>query len=377
MSEADRPGPQPGAAPKHAPDPAPDPAPGPAPGPAPDPASRPLAGLAVVELHAIGPVPFAGTTLASLGATVTRVSPPLDPALGVRGNARHDFLNDAKRTLRLDLKTPGGLASLHELLRDTDVLIEGFRPGVLERLGLAPAALLDRNPRLVIGRLSGFGARGGLAPRAGHDINYLAMAGVLHAIGTPERPVVPLNLIADFGGGAMHLVVGVLARLVQRGITGRGGVAESSILAGTVGLTPMFYGMIADGIWRLQRERNLLDGGVPFYRTYRTADERFVAVGALEAKFYRELLQVLGVAGQVDAAQQFDAATWPRTTALFSAAIAAATRAEWERRAADRDCCLTPVLDFAEAASHPHNQAMGLYALAPVMRPGQVIAFPD
>ena len=203
------------------------------------------------------------------------------------------------------------------------------------------------------------------------------MAGVLHAIGTRERPTVPLNLIGDFGGGAMHLIVGVLARLVQRGISGRGGVAESSILAGTVGLTPMFYGMIADGLWNLQRESNLLDGALPFYRTYRTADERFVAVGALEAKFYRELLDVLGLAGVVDAARQFDTETWPRTIELFGAAIASATRAEWERRAATRDCCLTPVLDFAEAASHPHNQAMGLYQLAPVMRPGRTIDFKD
>ena len=340
-------------------------------------ASLPLAGLAVVELHAIGPVPFAGMALASLGATVTRLSPPEDPALGIRGNAGHDFLNDGKRTLRLDLKQAEGTASLHELLRDTDVLIEGFRPGVLERLGLAPAALLDRHPRLVIGRLSGFGARGPLAARAGHDINYLAMAGVLHAIGTRDRPTVPLNLIGDFGGGAMHLIVGVLARLVQRGINGRGGVVESSILAGTVGLTPMFYGMIADGLWNLQRENNLLDGALPFYRTYRTADERFVAVGALEAKFYRELLDVLGLAGEVDPARQFDTETWPRTIELFGTAIASATRADWERRAATRDCCLTPVLDFAEAARHPHNQAMGLYQLAPVARPGPTIDFPD
>ncbi|MCL4745472.1 MAG: CoA transferase [Burkholderiaceae bacterium] len=339
--------------------------------------SAPLAGLSVLELHAIGPVPFAGMALASLGATVTRVSPPEDPALGVRGNSRHDLLNEGKHTLRFDLKQPEGLAAMHELLRDTDVLIEGFRPGVLERLGLSPALLLDRHPRLVIGRLSGFGARGPLAARAGHDINYLAMAGVLHAIGTPERPTVPLNLIADFGGGAMHLIVGVLARLVQRGISGRGGVAESSILSGTVGLTPMFYGMLADGMWRLQRESNLLDGALPFYRCYRAADGRFVAVGALEAKFYRELLEVLGVGAEVDHLRQFDATTWPRTAELFAASIASATRDEWESRATGRDCCLSPVLDFAEAARHPHNQAMGLYELAPIVRPGRTIDFHD
>ena len=287
---------------------------------------RPLAGLNVVELHAIGPVPFAGMLLRNLGATVTRVSPPVDPGLGVPGKARFDPLNDGKAVLLADMKTDAGMAQVHALLAGADLLLEGFRPGVLERLGLAPDALMQRYPRLVIGRLSGWGSRGELAARAGHDINYLALAGVLHAIGPGERPVPPLNVVADFGGGAMHLLVGVLSKLVQRSISGRGGVAETSILAGTVGLTPMFYGMLANGVWNLKREANLLDGGAPFYRVYRTRDARFVAIGAIEAKFYAQLLDVLGLAGEIDPRRQFDETTWAATIARFDARIAEKTR---------------------------------------------------
>ena len=210
----------------------------------------PLAGLRVVELHAIGPVPFAGMVLRQLGADVTRVSPPQDPGLGIGIPDRFDLLNRHKAAVALDLKNPAGRDALASLLEPADVLLEGFRPGVLERLGLAPQALLKAHPRLVIGRLSGWGDRGPLAARAGHDINYLALTGVLAAIGNPGQPMPPLNLVADFGGGAMHLLVGVLARLVRRGLDGndgRGGIVTTSIAAGTVGLTPMFYGMLGSG----------------------------------------------------------------------------------------------------------------------------------
>ncbi|NLD69693.1 MAG: CoA transferase [Limnobacter sp.] len=336
---------------------------------------RPLAGLTVVELHAIGPVPFAGQLLRGLGAEVVRVSPPQDPGLGVAVDRKHDVLNAGKQPRLLDLKQPDGLASLHELLAGADVLLEGFRPGVLERLGLSPDALIERHPRLVVGRLSGWGARGALAPRAGHDINYLAIAGVLEAVGKRDEPLPPLNLVADFGGGAMHLLVGVLARLVRRGITGRGGVVETSILAGTVGLTGMFYGLIADGLWSLAREANLLDGGAPFYRTYRCADGRFVAVGALEPKFYRELLEVTGLAGELDAAAQYRREQWPDAAERFARRFAERTRDDWAQRAESRDACLTPVLDFAEAAVHPHNRANELFASEPFDQPGQVLRF--
>ena len=341
----------------------------------------PLSTLRVVELHAIGPVPFAGQLLRGLGAQVLRVSPPDDPGLGVAVPPTYDCLNDGKAQAAIDLKRPEGREALHEHLAGADVLLEGFRPGVLERLGLAPAALLQRHPRLVIGRLSGWGADGEMAPRAGHDINYLAMSGLLHAIGTADAPLPPLNVVADFGGGAMHLAVGVLARLVARGAAGgdgRGGVVETSILGGSVGLTGMFYGLIAGGVWSVRRASNLLDGAMPFYRVYRTADDRFVAVGALEPKFYRELLEVLGLAGEIEPREQYLPAAWPDAAARIAARIAEQPRDEWARRAAGRDACLSPVLDFLEAAGHPHNLANGYYdPQAAFPRPGQVLRFTD
>ena len=336
----------------------------------------PLAGLKVIEMHAIGPVPFAGMVLRSLGAEVTRVSPPADPGLGVPMKNDHDLLNAGKLALPIDLKAADGMKALHSRLADADVLLEGWRPGVLERLGLAPADLLARYPRLVIGRLSGWGTRGEYAALAGHDINYLALAGVLHAVGPAERPVPPLNLVADFGGGAMHLLLGVLAKLVRRSVSGKGGAVETSILAGTVGLTPMFYGMIASGLWNLKRENNILDGAAPFYRVYRTRDDRFVAVGAIEAKFYAQLVQVMGLSGEIDLARQFDRASWPATIERFAARFAEKTRDEWGALSTTCDCCLAPVLDYVEAARHPHNLAMGLYAETPIAKPARTIGFP-
>jgi alpha-methylacyl-CoA racemase len=338
-------------------------------------ASPPLAGLKVVELHAIGPVPFAGQLLHSLGADVLRVSPPVDPGLGVGIGPEYDLLNLGKRALAVDLKQADGLAVLRRELADADVLLEGFRPGVLERLGLAPAALLEAHPKLVVGRLSGWGHAGELAERAGHDINYLALSGVLEAIGAREAPVPPLNLVGDFGGGAMHLLVGVLAKLVQRSITQRGGVAETSILAGTVGLTPMVYGLLAGGIWNLKRANNLLDGAMPFYRVYRCADGRFVAAGALEPKFYAQLLAVTGLEGEIDPRDQYRPATWPATTERFAARFASRSRDDWAQAAKAHDACLSPVLDFAEAARHPHNLANRLYRDQPYAQPADVIEF--
>jgi len=340
-------------------------------------AAGPLAGLKIVEMHAIGPVPFAGQLLAGLGADVVRISPPADPKLGVGLKPEYDLLNRGKRIELLDLKQPDGLAAARAILDRSDVMLEGFRPGVIERIGLAPATLLASNPRLVIGRLSGWGARGAMAERAGHDINYLALAGVLNAIGTADAPVPPLNVVADFGGGAMHLVVGVLAQLVRRSIGGRGGEVTSSILAGTVGLTPMFHGMLAGGYWNLQRCNNLLDGAPPFYRVYRTRDDRFVAVGALEAKFYQLLLQALELQDEVDARRQHDRSSWPQTIERFAQRFAQRTRDEWAKVGEGTDACLSPVLDFVEAAAHPHNRANALYADDPFARPGRTITFDE
>ncbi len=340
-----------------------------------EPSELPLAGLTVVELHAIGPVPFAGQLLRSLGARIVRVSPLQDPGLGVPRASEFDVLNHGKEPLLLDLKSADGKERLHEQLATADVVIEGFRPGVLERLGLAPATLLARHPRLVIGRLSGWGLRGGWADRAGHDINYLALAGVLNAIGTRDEPVAPLNVVADFGGGAMHLLVGVLAKLVQRSISGKGGTVETSILAGTVGLTPMFFGMLKSGMWNLGRANNLLDGGTPFYRVYKTKDDRFVAVGALENKFFRELLEVMDLKDQVDAGKQMDRSTWPAMTELFTKRFAERTRDEWGALGIKRDACLAPVLDFNEAAADPHNLENKLYKREPFPQTARIFEF--
>ena len=339
---------------------------------------KPLQGFKVVELHAIGPVPFAGYILAQLGAQVIRVSPPSDPQLGVGVSARFDLLNSNKSAHALDLKSRQGLDALDVLLEDADLLLEGFRPGVLERLGLEPKTVLERHPRLVIGRLSGWGQQGIWADRAGHDINYLAVAGILHAIGPSQTPVVPLNLIGDFGGGTMHLLLGVLCALLQRSQSGKGMVVSTSILAASVGLTPMFYGLIAAGIWHLQRENNLLDGAAPFYRVYRCADDKYVAVGAIEAKFYRELLKLTGLEGRLDASKQHDRASWTASAEALAQAFAGKTRDQWASLAERVDACVAPVLDFIEASQYAHNLDNALYEQGEqqaFVRPGQVLGF--
>lgn len=335
----------------------------------------PLASHRVVELDALGPVPFAGLQLRQLGAHVTRVVPPDGRGLDLGFAPGTDPLHAGKTRRALDLKTDAGRAALHERLADADVLLEGFRPGVLERLGLAPDALLARHPRLVVGRLSGFGRTGPLAARAGHDINFLALSGALATIGPPERPVVPLNLVADFGAGGMQLVAGVLAALVRRGVTGRGGVVDTSILAATLALTPMLHAMRANGQWRDAREANLLDGGCPFYRVYATADARFVAVGALEPRFFRTLLAVIGLDAHVDAERQYDRTTWPALGNSLADAFAERTRDAWADAASTCDCCLSPVLDPDEALVHPQNVANGTTRAEPFPHPGTALAF--
>lgn len=338
-------------------------------------ADLPLAGLRVIELPAIGPVPFAGMQLRLLGASVIRVCPPTDRRIGIEMDAEADLLNRGKPRRSIDLKDPAGTAQLMQLLCDADVLMEGFRPGVMERLGLDPHTLIERYPRLVIGRLSGFGRSGVLAPRAGHDINYLALSGVLAAIGTPKEPTIPLNLIGDFGGGAMHLLSGILARLIRRGIDGRGGIVDTSILGGTLGLTPMLHGLMASGRWTLDRQQNFLDGGLPFYRVYRCRDDGCIAVGALESIFFGHLLTLLGLAEVFSVDRQYDRRTWPTMAIAFASAFASRTRDEWAAEAQSIDCCVTPVLDFAEAMRHPQNLDNGWVQADPFPHPGPVLAF--
>lgn len=324
----------------------------------------PLTAVTVIEMEAIGPVPHCGLVLAELGADVLCIDRTAASGLGIGLPREFNALAHGKRSIALDLKQAAGREAAMDLIATADILIEGFRPGVMERLGLGPAPCLARNPRLVYGRLSGWGEVGPLAARAGHDLNYLGLSGALAAMGPPDTPPpVPLNLIADFGGGAMQLAVGVLAAALRARAFGRGQVVATSILEGTLALTPMMHGMRAGAAWTEARHDNVLDGGAPFYRCYRTADGGHVAVGAIEGKFYRALLDGLGLGDVLDPAAQMDKGRWPATHARLEAAFLARTRDEWAAHFVGTDACVTPVLTFAEAPLHPQNA--GVFTAAP------------
>jgi alpha-methylacyl-CoA racemase len=321
----------------------------------------PLAGLKVLELEAIGPAPFCGMLLADLGADVLLVDRPTDPGLGFERQRASDVMLRGRRSVTLDLKSAAGIAAALELIARADALIEGFRPGVLERMGLGPDILLARNARLVIGRMTGWGQDGPLAPRAGHDIDYIALSGALHAIGNAGgRPVPPLNLVGDFGGGGMLLGFGVLAALIEAQRSGKGQVVDAAMVEGAGLLTTMFWGMAAAKQWSDRRGENVLDSGAPWYDTYETRDGRFVAIGAIESKFYAELLQRLGLSDEALPAQH-DRKGWPALRARFADIVRTKTRDEWSDVFTDSDACFAPILSFAEAKAHPHNVARGAH----------------
>ena len=321
----------------------------------------PLAGVKVLELEALGPVPFCGMLLADLGADELLVDRPTHPGLGFQSERWSDVMLRGRRSVTLDLKSPAGLAAALELASRAEVLLEGFRPGVLERMGLGPEVLLARHPGLVIGRMTGWGQDGPLAPRAGHDIDYIALSGALHAIGhAGSRPVPPLNFVGDFGGGGMLLAFGVLAALLEARRSGKGQVVDTAMVEGAALLTTMFWGMAAAKQWSDQRGENVLDSGAPWYDTYETRDGKFVAVGAIEPKFYAELLERLGLA-QAALPAQHDRAGWPALRARIAEVIRTRTRDEWGRQFANSDACVAPVLTFAEAKAHPHNVARAGY----------------
>lgn len=331
---------------------------------------KPLSGLRILEFDGLGPVTFAGMVLADLGAEVLRLSRSTDagaPAFSEVGGA---VLHRGRAAVGVNLKDPGDLAGVLDLVGAADALIEGFRPGVMERLGLGPDVCADRNARLVYGRITGWGQTGPMARQVGHDINYIALSGALHAMGEPDRPPrPPLNLIGDYGGGAMMLVTGVLAALLEARSTGRGRVVDAAMTDGSALLMSLFQALGARGLWSEARGANLLDGGAPFYRCYACADGRFVAVGALEPQFYAALVSGLGLTPE--AAPQFDLAGWPVLQALFEAVFATRGRDDWAAHFADTDACVTPVLTGAEAARHPHNLARGTF-----VDPGVVQAAP-
>jgi alpha-methylacyl-CoA racemase len=319
----------------------------------------PLAGTTVVELAGIGPGPFAATLLAELGARVVRVERPggaeagLMPVPGLRRS---------RENVAIDLKHPRAAEVVLRLLDEADVLLEGMRPGAAERLGIGPDVCLARNPRLVYGRITGWGQEGPLAQTAGHDINYAALSGALHAIGGADKPRQPVNLVADFGGGTLYLVTGVLAALLERERSGRGQVVDAAMVDGAASLMTMVYSLQAMGLWQDRREANLLDGAAPFYDTYACADGEFVAVGALEPQFYGALLAGL----ELELPEgQYAVADWPAHHDAIADRFAARPRAEWLRVFDGTDACVTPVLSLTDAATDPHLVARQVFASVP------------
>ncbi|MEV8427437.1 CaiB/BaiF CoA transferase family protein [Streptomyces chartreusis] len=322
------------------------------------PGQGPLTGVRVVELAGIGPGPFAAMLLADLGADVVRVDRPGGTGLAI--DTEYDITNRNKRSVIIDLKSPDGPARVLDLAARADILIEGYRPGVAERLGVGPEACHARNPALVYGRMTGWGQDGPLAERAGHDIAYIAVTGTLGMIGNPdEPPAVPANLVGDYAGGSLYLVVGVLAALHHARATGAGQVVDAAIVDGTSHLSAMIHGMLAAGGWQDRRGANLLDGGCPYYGTYETADGRYMAVGALEPQFYDEFLRLLGVEDLASARKDFS--RWGELRDAVAARFKSRTRDEWTAVFEGSDACVAPVLSLREAPRHPHLAARGTF----------------
>jgi len=319
--------------------------------------SGPLSGIRVLEFEAIGPAPFAGMLLADMGADVLLVDRPAPADLGLKRERRQDVMLRGKRSVTLDLKNPAAVEAAISLIEKSDVLIEGFRPGVMERLGLGPDAALARNPRLVYGRMTGWGQDGPLAPRAGHDINYIALAGVLHAFGRKGgAPVPPLNLVGDFGGGGMLLGFGVACALLEAQRSGKGQVVDAAMVEGASLLAAMFSGFLAAGSWSEERGANILDTGAPWYNVYETSDGKYVSIGSIEARFFDELIRRLRLEG---VPPQHDRSRWPEMKALFDKTFRSKTREEWVAIFDGSDACFAPVLSWSEAKLDPHHASRG------------------
>ncbi len=319
----------------------------------------PLAGLRVVELQGIGPGPFCGMMLADMGAEIIRV----DRSATVGSGARTaDVLARGRKSIAVDLKNPQGVETVLKLVETADVLLEGFRPGVTERLGLGPDVCLERNPKLVYGRMTGWGQTGTMAHAAGHDINYISLSGVLHAIGEAgSRPTPPLNLVGDFGGGGMLLAFGIVAALYERGASGKGQVIDAAMTDGSALLANSIFGLMGQGVWNHNRGSNLLDGGAHFYGTYETKDARFVSIGSIEPQFYALLLEKTGLDQDPELAKQMSRDDWPKLREKLAAVLATKTRDEWDEIMLGTDICYAPILNFDEAVAHPHNQARNTF----------------
>ncbi len=321
----------------------------------------PLAGIRVIEIAGIGPGPFCGMLLSDLGADVLRVDRAEAARRGAPARPNLDVLARGRRSVAVDLKHPEGVACVLELCERADALIEGFRPGVMERLGLGPEAALARNPRLVYGRMTGFGQEGPLARAAGHDINYIALAGALAPIGRKgEPPVPPLNLVGDFGGGGLLLAFGIVCALLERGRSGAGQVIDAAMVDGAAALTAFLHGMRNMGAWSDERGVNLLDGAAPFYDCYETRDGKYISIGSIEGQFYAELLEKTGLDPK-SLPPQMDKAQWPAMKQRMAALFRTRTRDEWCRILEGSDVCFAPVLGIGEAAEHPHNVQRGTF----------------
>lgn len=311
----------------------------------------PLSGLKVVEFAGIGPGPFCGMLLSDLGADVVRID-----RKGAGRSSPADITSRGRRSVALDLKQPAAVETCLKLMEKADAIIEGFRPGVMERLGLGPDVVLARNPKLVYGRMTGWGQTGSYSQAAGHDMNYIAITGALHAIGTKEKPIPPLNLVGDFGGGALYLAFGLLAGVISARQTGKGQVIDCAMSDGAASLMAMFYGFKAGGAWKEERRANMLDGGAHFYDTYQCKDGKWISLGSIEPQFYALLLEKTGLSGDEDFKAQMDRGAWDRLRGKLAAVIQTKTRDEWDEIMGGTDVCFAPILDLDEAPNHRHNR---------------------
>lgn len=336
----------------------------------------PLNGFKIVEIAGIGPGQFCGMLLADMGAQLIRIDRPSKADLGVSMPPKYNLMNRGRPTIAVDLKTAEGADLVLRLCKEADALFEGFRPGVMEKLGLGPEQCAARNKRLVYGRMTGWGQEGPLADSVGHDTNYIALAGALHAIGNKDSPPpVPLNLIGDFGGGGLYLAMGMLAAMLEAGKSGEGQVVDAAMVDGVASMLTLFYGLMAGGLWADKRQSNLLDGKAPFVKVYETGDGKYVSVCTLENRFYRALLDCLELS-EIDPADQYDRALWPEHEAAFSAAFKKKTRDEWGDILEGTDACAAPVLSLSEAPKHAHSEARGTYVnVDGIQQPGPAPRF--
>jgi len=321
----------------------------------------PLQGFRIVEIAGIGPGQFCGMLLADMGAKLIRIDRTADADLGIGLPAKFNLMNRSRPAIGVDLKTQQGVDLVLKLCDSADALFEGFRPGVMERLGLGPVDCVARNERLVYGRMTGWGQDGPLADAVGHDGNYASLAGVIGAIGQKDGPPsIPLNLAADFGGGGAYLAMGILAALLEAGRSGKGQIVDAAMVDGAASLMTMFYGMHAGGFWQDKRGSNILDGAAPYYRAYRTSDNEYIIVCAIERRFFKALIESLGIA-DFDLSAQHDQSKWPAQIEQFESIFATRTRDEWCELLEGTDACFAPVLSLTEAPLHPHNKVRNTF----------------